>query len=125
LGGIARIGSWKSPGRKAVRSGRETTRDHSCSCHNLAVSADWEPLATGFFESRVRKAILGQTPSQNHLWPVHFLRAPPGLGSGELTRNGREESPLRPEPGPTRATCRGDVAATLEAMFPPGSRDRP
>jgi hypothetical protein len=57
-GGNALLGRSQaaSRGTRAETYGtrRGTTRDHSCSCHDLAVSADREPLATGFFESRVR-----------------------------------------------------------------------
>ena len=63
----------------------------------------WLPLqlATVFFESRVRQAITGQTPSQNRSAPVHFFKAPPGRGPGALDRE-------RPEGIAASAGARGD-----------------
>ncbi len=104
-----------SPRRSTSRMTENVSRrlSHATISPYQVTAGQWPPDSLNLAFER---QYFGQTPSQNRSGPVHFLKAPPGLGPGALEWE-------RPEP---RATCRREVDATLEAMFPlQESRDPP
>jgi len=113
-----------SPRRSTSRMTENVSRrlSHATISPYQVTAGQWPPDSLNLaFERQYSDRLLVKTGRGQYI----SLRLRRASGRARLTAGGRKGSLLRPEPGATRATCRRDVDATFEAMFPPESKRSP